>query len=290
MRIGPVGAALTWAMAIVLASCSSPPRSTDPADGADDAPAVPPAQPGPSTVTLTVAQRRIADQLVSVFENGTPDPRYDYVENLGDGRGFTCGKIGFTTSSTEVRDAVEAHVAQQPRSELARHLPRLRELAATASDDTGGLAGFPDDWARAAQDRGFRQIQDALADRLTFDPAVAAARRLGIRTPLGVAILYDTAVQHGTAGDPDGMPALIARATGTVGGNPAGGVAEEQWLSAFLDVRADDLRQPSNAESQQVWSASVDRVQALRRIAAGGGYRLTPPVTVQVFGAEHELR
>ena len=105
MRLGRVGTALTWLVAIVLAGCSGPAGSTDSAEGADHSPA----GPGPSTVTLTAAQRQIADQLVSVFQNGTPEPQYDYVEDLGDGRGFTCGKIGFTSTSTEVRDAVEAY-------------------------------------------------------------------------------------------------------------------------------------------------------------------------------------
>jgi chitosanase len=112
-----------------------------------------------------------------------------------------------------VRTVVEAYVADVPDSRLGRHLPRLRELAEHGSADASGLSGFPEDWAAAARDSVFRAAQDTLADRLTFTPALDAARRLGIRTPLGVAVLYDTAVQHGVADDPDGLPALIRRAT-----------------------------------------------------------------------------
>jgi chitosanase len=245
---------------------------------------------GPSSVMLDPTQRRVADELVSVFENGTTQPRYDYVEDLRDGRGYTCGKIGFTTSSTEVRDVVEAYVAQQPGSVLARHVPQLRLLAAKGRGDTAGLAGFPQDWAAAAGDPTFRAIQDSVADRLTFMPAVAAARGLGIRTALGVGILFDTAVQHGTGDDPDGMAALIGRATTVAGGRPADGIAELHWLMAFLDVRADDLRNPHNAATQRVWAESVDRVQALRRLVVEGHHDLVPPLTVTVFGGQYELR
>ena len=78
---------------------------------------------GPSTVTLTTEQRRIADQLVNVFEYGDTGPRYDEVSDLHDGRGYTCGRIGFTTSSSEVRDLVQTYLAMVPGSTLGRHLP-----------------------------------------------------------------------------------------------------------------------------------------------------------------------
>jgi chitosanase len=277
---------LVLVVCVLVVGCGGgAPAEPAPADGP-----WPSASSGPSGVALTDTQRRIADQLVSVFENGTTQPRYDYVEDLGDGRGYTCGKIGFTTSSTEVRDVVQAYVAQQPASGLARHLPQLRRLAESGSGDTAALPGFPQDWAAAAADPAFRAIQDGLADRLTFTPALAAARDLGVRTALGVAILFDTAIQHGTGDDPDGMPALVDRANAAAGGRPADGVAEQRWLMAFLDVRAQDLRNPHNTETQRVWAESVDRVEALRRLVGEGRHSLVPPVRVSVFGGQHELR
>jgi chitosanase len=245
---------------------------------------------GPSTIALTAQQRNLADQLVNVFEYGGPAPRYTAVEALGDGRGYTCGKIGFTTSSREVLTAVEAYVAKVPDSRLGRHLPRLRELAERGSGDTAGLSGFPEDWAAAAQDPAFRAEQDALADRLTFNPALESARRLGIRTPLGVAVLYDTAVQHGTAEDPDGLPALIERATRETKGEPATGVAEQTWLEAFLDARAETLRHAHNPDTRAVWAESVDRADALRDLVNTDRHQLEPPLKITVFGDEHELR
>jgi chitosanase len=245
---------------------------------------------GPSTVTLTADQRRIADQLVNVFEYGSTAARYDAVTALPDGRGYTCGRIGFTTSSTEVRDVVQAYLVQRPHDPLGRYLPRLRDLAANERGDTTGLAGFPADWARAADDPAFRAIQDRIADRLTYEPAIVTARRLGIRTPLGVAILYDTAVQHGTGSDPDGLDALIVRTGRAARGDPAAGIAERDWLLKFLDVRADDLRHPSAGDSQQVWAESVDRAEALRRLVSDDQYRLAAPVKLTVFGDAYVLR
>jgi chitosanase len=245
---------------------------------------------GPSTVGLTTDQRRVVDELVNVFEYSSPAARYDSCTDLGDGRGFTCGKVGFTTSSTEVRDIVSSYVDEVPDSPLARYLPRLRQLADDGSNDTSGLSGFPKDWARAAGDAAFRAEQDRLADRLNYAPALAAARSIGLRTSLGVAILYDTAVQHGTSDDPDGLGALLASTREKSGGNPGDGVAEKTWLLAFLDVRADDLRDPHDADSRDVWAASVDRVDALRGLVEDDRPDLSPPVKITVDGDDYTLR
>jgi chitosanase len=250
----------------------------------------PAASTGTSAVTMTGDQRRVADELVNVFEYGTTTPRYDAVADLRDGRGYTCGKIGFTTSGTEVRDIVQAYLAQAPDDPLGRYLPRLRALAAAGSGDTAQLSGFPADWQRAANNGAFRAVQDAVADRLTFEPALATARRLGIRTALGVAVLLDTAVQHGTGDDPDGMPTLIARTRRAEHGDPATGVPEKTWLLAFLRIRADDLSHPHDTDSKSVWSDSVDRVAALRRLVTTNQHRLTPPLKVSVFGDRYVLR
>ncbi|MEV6850015.1 chitosanase [Actinoplanes sp. NPDC051411] len=241
-------------------------------------------------MSLSPDQRRVAHEMVNVFEYSSVSARYDACGDLGDGRGLTCGEIGFTTSSTEVRDVVAAYTERAPGSPLARHLPRLRDLADRGSASTSGLEGFAADWAHAAGDPRFRGVQDAVADRLTYDPAIAMARRLGIRTPLGVAILFDTAVQHGTSDDPDGLPALVARAGAQAHGTPAGGVAEKTWLLAFLDVRRADLRNPHDEDSQDVWAQSVDRVDALHGLVEGDEARLDAPVTLEVDGEDYELR
>jgi chitosanase len=228
--------------------------------------------------------------MVNVFEYSSPSARYDQCGDLGDGRGLTCGTIGFTTSSTEVHDVVAAYTRRATGSPLVRHLARLRELADRGSASTSGLAGFAEDWAHAADDPRFRAVQDAVADRLAYDPALTTARRLGIRTPLGVAILFDSAVQHGTSDDPDGLPALVVTTNAQAHGAPADGVAEKSWLLTFLEVRRADLRNPHDDNSQEVWAKSVDRVDALHGLVAGGETRLDAPVTLQVDGEDYALR
>jgi chitosanase len=105
-----------------------------------------------------------------------------------------------------------------------------------------------------------------------------------------VAILFDSAVQHGTSDDPDGLPALVAATNAQAHGAPADGVAEKSWLLTFLEVRRADLRNPHDDNSQQVWAESVDRVDALHGLVAGGETRLDAPVTLRVDGEDYTLR
>ena len=86
-------------------------------------------------------QKTRALQLISVFENGTAELQYGYVEDLDDGRGFTCG-LGFTTGTGDVLTVVERYRDVVGDNGLAPFITELQALAAAESDDTSNLAGF----------------------------------------------------------------------------------------------------------------------------------------------------
>src|SRR5215218_7439049 len=92
---------------------------------------------------LTNAQRHRVDQLISLFENDTPEIQYCYIENINDGRGFTAGRAGFTTATADLLEVVERYTRIVPDNRLAPFLPRLREVAAQGSGSTAGLEGLP---------------------------------------------------------------------------------------------------------------------------------------------------
>ncbi len=229
---------------------------------------------------LTRDQQRRIDQLVSVFENDTPNIQYAYIEALRDGRGYTAGRAGFTSATGDMLDVVQRYVDQVPGSPLAAYLPRLRQLAARHSDSLRGLAGLPAAWQQAADDPVFRSVQDQVVEATYFGPAVARAQALGLRTPLGLAILYDTIIQHGEGNDPDGLPALIKRTNKRLRGSPATGLDEGLWLRTFLRIRRADLRNPSNEETRREWSNSVPRVDVLAGLLAQGNHNLDGPIAI----------
>ena len=221
-----------------------------------------------------------AEALTSLFENGTTTIQWGYVENIDDGRGYTAGRAGFTTANGDALQVVELYTKNVPRNDLAKFIPRLRELAKAESGDVTGLDGYVTAWRNAAGNSKFREAQDAVKDELYFTPAMNRADDLGLETALARAELYDAIVQHGEGDDPDGLPALLAATNAKIGGSPKSGIDEKKWLDAFFTVRRADLAHASDPDSRAAWAESVSRVDALRAIAAQSNWELHGPITV----------
>jgi chitosanase len=234
---------------------------------------------------LTPVQRGVADQLVSVFENSTTIIRYGYIQNLHDGCGYTAGRAGFCTATGDMLLVVERYARQQPGAALVTYLPTLRARAAAKSDSVTGLgARFTAAWRTAAADAAFRADQDDVVDEEYYAPAFRRAVEARLKTPLAVAIFYDTAIEHGTAHDYDGLPALISRTRARAGGLPGAHVGERRWLATVLRVRRADLLHPHNVARRADWPESVGRVDALARLLRAGHTGLRPPLRVNPWG------
>jgi Glycosyl hydrolase family 46/Right handed beta helix region len=236
---------------------------------------------------LDASQKLRAEQLTSIFENDTTELQYAYVQALGDGRGYTAGRAGFTTATHDLLDVVERYTAQVPGNELAPFLPRLRQLDRLGSSATTGLSGFPRAWQDSAADPIFRAVQDEVVDETYYWPAVAHWNELGLHTALSLAAIYDAEIQHGDGDDPDGVPALLTRTAAWLGGTPATtGVTESAWLNQFLVVRRNDLAHSYNVATRAQWAQSVGRVDVFKDIVAAGNYDLAGPIDVNspVYG------
>lgn len=258
-----------------------------PQGGAPDAGAFEFVDPNPPGGTgLSADQKRRAEQLTSIFENDTIELQYAFVEALGDGRGYTAGRAGFTSATGDLLDVVERYSARVPGNPLAGYLPRLRELAAYHSGSVAGLGGLPQAWQSAANDPVFRAVQDQVVDETYYRPALARAAQQGLRTPLAIAAVYDAIIQHGEGDDPDGLPALLTRTASQAGGTPASGVNERTWLDKFLTVRRADLAYSYDPATRAGWAESVGRVDVFRQILNAGNFDLAGPIRVasDVYG------
>lgn len=264
----------------VLALVVHLPACVAPADLAEDASDV------VASAGLTADQKRRAEQITSVFENDTLELQYAYIENLGDGRGFTAGRAGFTTATGDLVLVAERYAMDAPTALLAGLLPRLRELAASGSDSVTGLEDLPAAWSQAASDARFHAAQDHVSDQLYYQPAVTNWRREGLVSALSLAAIYDAIIQHGEGDDPDGLPAMIQRAGRRAGGNPASGVGEAAWLQAFLEVRLATLGNAVNPATRAQWRESTDRVQPFQALLAAQNWKLDGPIHIQT--ANHQ--
>jgi chitosanase len=203
--------------------------------------------------------------ITNVFEVGKPQADYVYVEDLNDGRGFTVTNYGFVTKEREVAQVIAKFAAKVPDSALVDFLPRLPPKARGA--DTRELKDFPAAWMAAAKDStDMAEACEAVADALYFNPAMKAAESFGMASPLGRAIVYDTALQHGDGDDHDSLRAIFRRTKAATSG--VSDMAQADFLFAFLEVRRDVLLKPADKATEKGWRESVTRVDALQNILA----------------------
>lgn len=223
------------------------------------------------------ALQEVAMVLVSTAENSSTDWRaqYGYIEDIGDGRGYTAGIIGFTTGTGDVLELIESYTASYPGNGLARFLPALRKVNGTPSHH--GLKGFAAAWRAEAARPAFRAAQDGLRDRMYFLPSARLAQADGLG-PLGQFAYYDAAVVHG----PDGATAIRARAL-THAATPAKGGDEATWLSAYLDEReAEMLKEAAHSD--------LSRIEGIQRaFLRAGNLNLDRPLDWQVYGDRYHL-
>ncbi|MET7367521.1 chitosanase [Streptomyces sp. NPDC005566] len=223
------------------------------------------------------AKKDIAMQLVSSAENSSLDwkAQYGYIEDIGDGRGYTAGIIGFCSGTGDMLDLVELYTERKPGNVLAKYLPALR--AVDGSDSHDGLdPGFTRDWAEAASDPAFEQAQNDERDRVYFDPAVSQGTSDGLGT-LGQFAYYDAIVMHGGGGDSTSFGSIRRMALAQAQ-PPSQGGDEVAYLNAFLDARVWAMKQ----EEAHSDTSRVDTAQ--RVFLRNGNLNLDPPLDWHVYG------
>lgn len=219
-----------------------------------------------------------AMQLISSAENSTLAWRrqFSYIEDIGDGRGYTAGIVGFTSGTSDMLAVVAEYARRKPGNVLAKFLPALR--AVNGSDSHAGLdPGFPAAWRTAAADPVFQRVQEDARDTYYFKPALRFARGDGLRA-LGQFAYFDAAVMHGVSG----MRAIRAAAMRTAR-TPAQGGDELAYLNAFLNARVAEMR-TEEAHSD------VTRVETAQRLfLRRSNLDLTAPLNWRVYGDAYRI-
>ncbi|MET8171931.1 chitosanase [Streptomyces clavifer] len=262
----PLRLALAATVALALTGCSAS-ASGSPERSLDDP-----------------AKKDIAMRLVSSAENSSLDwkAQYGYIEDIGDGRGYTAGIIGFCSGTGDMLKVVERYAKARPGNALARFRPALR--AVEGSDSHEGLgAAFTSAWTKAAGDRAFRAAQDAERDEAYFDPAVARGEADGLSS-LGQFIYYDAYVMHGYADAKGSVGFRTMRAEALAAADPPSeGGDEEAYLNAFLDARVAAIRrEPSHSDTSRVETAQ-------RVFVREGRLQLETPLVWRVYGESFRI-
>jgi chitosanase len=249
---------------------------------------------GPAPGQSTDA-RAVALAMTSIWENDTPRIDYAYAENIDDGRGYTSGRAGFCTGTGDAILVVECYAQRRSAANgnlLAKYLPALRAIndafEKTGQDqgDTSKLdavghyvADWAASWNNATTRADFKSCQDEVADNSYYEPALAAARTIGLTSPLSHAAFYDLWLNHGDEGAAALVKATHA-ALGLRGGKLAKGVTESAWLAKLLELRRDVLA------ADATWVEAVDRIAGYEKARRRGNWKLDQPVDNAVKAAD----
>jgi chitosanase len=232
---------------------------------------------GDSSGGLTSTQRLIADQFISIFENGTVEIKYDYAEDIHDGRGITAGRAGFTSGTGDMLMVIKRYTEKKPDNTLAVYIPELERLFAlyknngyklvTESANITNLVGLEQAWDANTEFEEFIDVQFDLVNELYYYPSVEMAKKEGLVYPLSILVLYDSYIQHGKNGVAD----LITTANTITGLSIKDGADELTWLRNFVKNRKVVLESDS-----KIWNGSINRVIELMDLIDAKNINLEP--------------
>ncbi len=228
-------------------------------------------------------KQEIANELVGSFENSTTSwwNNFGYIKDIHDGRGYTCGIIGFTTAFGDVLAVVKRYSQLSPDNTLEKYTSQLTALAAAQSASTDELGNFAKDWTAVAADAKFRQAQIDVRTTEYLTPALALAKQHGLKTALGQFAYYDAMIRHGMDSDRT-TTGLADIAQSVTAKKPADGGDEKAYLAEFFIRRLAVLRAEQATDD-------TDRVAVQQQLLNDGNVALTTPMHWNVYGDSYRL-
>ena len=210
---------------------------------------------------LLPLQKSTAQAIVNIFETGSIRGNYaDVTLMAGDTGELTYGRSQTTLASGNLYLLVNDYAARADgtySSELAPYLGQLQTRDSALNHDSQFRLLLHE----AGADPVMQEVQDIFFDRVYWAPAMRSADALGVQSPLGAAIVYDSTV-HGSW-------AAMRDATRKKYGELAA-IGEKTWMARYLAVRRDWLANNSNA----LLHKTVYRMDALKGIVDASNWDL----------------
>jgi chitosanase len=225
------------------------------------------ARPAASVAGLAATQAATAKAIVNIFETGEVRGGYGQVSVLpGDTGRLSYGRAQASLGSGNLHLLLERYCATVG----ARYGPRLRAWLPALSSRNAAVdvdTKLHNLLRACADDPVMRDVQDALFDELFWQPAVRAATRMGLRSPLAFAVVYDSWV-HGS------WPLLRDRAQAA---GALQDVGEHAWIQRYVRLRRDWLASHPNLLLRQ----TVYRMEAFQRLMEQDAWGLPLPLVVR---------
>lgn len=231
------------------------------------------ALPDSEEMTTVELAKRTAKAIVNVFETGNPRGDYSAVTCArGDRGGLTYGRSQTTINSGNlyllIKDYCEAEAAQFA-DDLRPFLEPLANQAASLGCTSGSseLGQLKAILRQAGADPVMQAVQNDFFDRAYWAPAFNAARSIGIQTPLGQAVVYDSFI-HGSW---NRMRDRNNQHHGTVSQ-----IGEKAWIKAYVDTRRHWLAN----HSDRLLGKTVYRMDNFKQLIQAGNWTLKLPFFV----------
>lgn len=239
--------------------------------------------PGPaqtailSLMGLTAQQIDTVLQLICLPENGEPRwwENYNYIERLGDGRGYTVTIYGACSGTGDLLMIFDELAKIDPKHSLLRYHTALRKCR---GENVSGVQGLLKDIPALGEDEAWKRAVWAVYISLYWKFAATFAsktkgceRRPGpvLTTPLAKGFLVDTAINHGA--DMDSFEKIVERMQQPEQQN------ETAWLADFMKTRQHMLK--SGFEDLDT-SRTGHRCKLWRNLLKTGNTQLELPIKV----------
>ncbi len=231
----------------------------------------------------------VANQITSIMEGGSTKGSYSALTTINDGGLISYGKHQATLSSGSLGSILNAYIASANSANaevIRKNITRVNQKDVTLKDDKN----FLDALRGAAGEKEMQIAQDMVFSQGYWDPAVKAAQKSSIQSPLGYAMLYDTKIQGGMESC---MKTAQAKCGGNIGDKISGKeITELDFLKAFNDAREERLEAiavAAEAKGETVKANAVRgskyRCRAFRALLAAGNLNVAGPEgTVEVSG------
>lgn len=217
---------------------------------------------------LTATQKNTAQAILNIFETGDVLGDYGNVTVIsGDTGHLTFGRSQTTLSTGNLFNLINRYCVNVGARFGEKLKPWLRRLEAKdiSLDKDMKLHNI---LRASADDRVMRETQDTFFDEVYWLPAVRAAERFGLYTPLGTTLVYDGFI-HGSW-------ALIRDRTTQHTGDIAV-VGEHAWISAYVPIRRNWLAKHKRSDLR----GTVYRMDAFQRLIDQAVWGLELPLVVR---------
>lgn len=238
----------------------------------------------PINVSESDLAKKTALAIISVFETGQAKGDYGTIVcHPRDPGGLTFGKHQTTIHTGNLYFLIKEYCDTDGAKYVNELRPYLVELEKKlASRKLACSSGSQElkDIMRILRDSGsdpvMQAVQDEFFERAYWIPAMKTATDLGINTPLGQAVVYDSFI-HGSwnrmRDRTNQNSGLISR------------IGEQAWIKAYIDTRRHWLANHSN----YLLRNTVYRMDAFKQLIRDNNWNLTLPLTIRGQRIDQDL-